>query len=151
MDSEAIAKTQKSLEKMVKEFDRVINDRVAAIRQLITELNRVCNQNQEMAAVREDIQRVKIAISLANRDILQKQQVSQELKSEIAEIQLKNAELDEEIKVYENRFSKQEEELTSLTVQSEELDRMIEDKHAIIESLDNEIEQARIAKIVNAD
>lgn len=136
---------------MVKEFDRVINDRVAAIRQLITELNRVCTQNQEMAAVREDIQRVKIAISLANRDILQKQQVSQELKSEIAEIQLKNAELDEEIKVYENRFSKQEEELTSLTVQSEELDRMIEDKHAIIESLDNEIEQARIAKIVNAD
>jgi len=43
-----------------------------------------------MAAVREDIQRVKIAIDLANRDVLQKQQVSQELKNEIAEIQMKN-------------------------------------------------------------
>lgn len=67
-----------------------------------------------MAAVREDIQRVKIAIDLANRDVLQKQQVSQELKNEIAEIQMKNAELDDEIKTYENRFTNQEEELNSL-------------------------------------
>jgi chromosome segregation ATPase len=67
-----------------------------------------------MAAVREDIQRVKIAIDLANRDVLQKQQVSQELKNEIAEIQMKNAELDDEIKTYENRFANQEEELNSL-------------------------------------
>ena len=32
VDSEAIAKTQKSLEKMVTQFDKVINDRVGAIR-----------------------------------------------------------------------------------------------------------------------
>lgn len=104
-----------------------------------------------MAAVREDIQRVKIAIDLANRDVLQKQQVSQELKNEIAEIQMKNAELDDEIKTYENRFTNQEEELNSLIDQSEELDRMIEEKHIIIENLDNEIEEAKNQKILNAE
>lgn len=104
-----------------------------------------------MAAVREDIQRVKIAIDLANRDVLQKQQVSQELKNEIAEIQMKNAELDDEIKTYEKRFTNQEEELNSLIDQSEELDRMIEEKHIIIENLDNEIEEAKNQKILNAE
>ena len=64
---------------------------------------------------------------------------------------MKNAELDDEIKVYEDKFNKQEEELTSLMFQSEELDRMIEDKHAIIESLDNDIEEAKNAKIINAE
>jgi chromosome segregation ATPase len=91
---------------MVKDFDKVINERVNAIRQLIAELNKVCDQNVEMAAVREDTQRIKIAIDLAKRDILQKQQVSQELRGEIEEVKAKNEELDEEIRVYEDKFNK---------------------------------------------
>lgn len=67
-----------------------------------------------MAAVREDIQRVKIAIDLAKRDILQKQQVSAEIKGEVDEFKSKNIELDEEIRVYGERFAKQETELNSL-------------------------------------
>jgi len=47
-----------------------MNARVTSIKALITEIARAYNQNQETAAVREDIQRVKIAIDLAKRDIL---------------------------------------------------------------------------------
>lgn len=84
---------------------------------------------------------------MANRDILQKEQVNSEIISETEEYRIKNAELNEEIKVYETKFAAQEEELNSLTDQCEELDRMLEDKHALIETLDNEIKQAKIAKI----
>lgn len=61
---------------MISQFEEVINSRVASIKQLIGELETVSTQNTEMTSVREDIQRVKIAIDLAKRDILQKKQVS---------------------------------------------------------------------------
>lgn len=41
--------------------------------------------------------------------------------------------------------------MNSLIDQSEELDRMIEEKHIIIENLDNEIEEAKNQKILNAE
>lgn len=85
-DEEFIAKTQAALEKLIGEFEQVMNARVASIKTLISEMNKAYSQNVETAAVREDIQRVKIAIDLAKRDILQKQQVSQEIKLEVEEI-----------------------------------------------------------------
>ena len=60
---------------------------------MLSELHKVCDSNVEVIAVHEDIQRVKNAIDLAQRDILQKQQVRQEIKGEIDEIKDKNDEL----------------------------------------------------------
>lgn len=42
-DAESIAKIQRQLDKMVKEFEKVINERVSAIKQLMDELNKVFN------------------------------------------------------------------------------------------------------------
>jgi len=47
-----------------------MNARVTSIKVLIAEMSKAYDQNQETSAVREDIQRVKIAIDLAKRDIL---------------------------------------------------------------------------------
>lgn len=58
-----------------------------------------------MIAVREDILRVKNAIDLAKKDLQQKEQVRLETKSEIDEIRDKNAELDAEIKVFNQKFN----------------------------------------------
>ena len=104
-----------------------------------------------MTAVREDIQRVKIAIDLAKRDILQKKQVSQEIKGEIEEIQFKNSELDEEISVYEQKFGANDNEMQSLIDQSNELDQIIQDKLALIDQLEDEIEKAESEKLLQEE
>lgn len=68
---------------------------------------------------------------------------------ELEEFNVKNAELNEEIKVYESKFSGQEDELNLLADQCEELDRMTEEKVQLIETLDNEINKAKQAKLEN--
>ena len=82
---------------------------------MISELRKVCQKNVDMISVKEDIQRVKNAIDLAQRDIMQKTQVAQEIKGEVEEINEKNEELEEEIKAYEEKFAEQEGELDLLT------------------------------------
>ena len=72
---------------------------------MISELQSVCDSDIAMIAVREDILRVKNAIDLAKKDLQQKEQVRLETKSEIDEIRDKNAELDAEIKVFNQKFN----------------------------------------------
>lgn len=66
---------QIELENLVRNFEKVAGERISAVKALINELQNVFNSNVQVIAVREDIQRVKNAIDLAQRDILQKEQV----------------------------------------------------------------------------
>ena len=56
---------QNSLQKLISEFEKVINERITNIKSMLNELHKVCDSNVEVIAVHEDMQRVKNAIDLA--------------------------------------------------------------------------------------
>ena len=146
MDTRDIKILQEELVNLISDYEQVINGRLDKIREMIECLKKVTQSNEDVIHVHEDISRVKNAIDLAKKDIAKKQLVKIQITDEIIEIKEKNDELDEEIKVYDDKFKETQGKIDDLNMEIDELEESLALKDQEIEELETQLEEKKLAR-----